>query len=214
MLSKSISYVLLALCVLSCSEDSKSSEPSGDRAGESNQGGSAPGGGGTSGSAGLLGGNGGDGGTAGAGAGSGGESGNAARSGSGGGDSGGGGGGASGGSSGRSGSGGGGSGGRGAGGGGAGGGGGGAGGGDANPYGRCDTDDECPLAGSNCHETYGCEPLCERVEAPELRCPPAPPGGVAEPLCQGAYCRLDCSFDVACPTGMTCDTTWFCTPNP
>jgi hypothetical protein len=99
-------------------------------------------------------------------------------------------------------------------GGGAGTGGSGTGGGDPNPYGRCTTDGDCPLTGSNCHETYGCEPPCERVPEPELRCPAAPPGGEAMPLCNGAYCRLDCSFDVACPDGMTCDNTWFCAANP
>jgi hypothetical protein len=86
----------------------------------------------------------------------------------------------------------------------------GTGGGNPNPYGRCTVDGDCPLPGSNCHETYGCEPPCERVPEPELRCPAAPPGGEAMPLCAGAYCRLDCSFDVTCPGGMTCDNTWFC----
>lgn len=209
--SRLVACVVLSFCALSCSDDSKSSGSSGDQEGESSGGTSDSGGGTTSGSGGTNGGNGGSGGSAGSVAGSGGDSGsgNGGRGGSDprGGSSGngptGGSSGESGGSAGSSGSA------------GSGGSGGSAGSTDgANPYGRCESDDDCPLSGSNCHATYGCEPPCDSSAEPDLRCAAAPPGGEAEPLCEGAVCRLDCSFDVACPTGMTCDATWFCTPNP
>jgi hypothetical protein len=195
----------LALGLVSCSGDSKSRGSNGGESGDGEGGsashggasGTSSGGSSTSGSGALGGvvGVGGD--AAGADAGSGG--GNAAAGSGSGGDAGtsqggdGGGGGAGGGSAGMP---------------------GGSGGVGANPYGACTDATDCPLAQSSCHATFACEPQCKPAGTQE-RCPAAPPGGNAVPLCAGGGCRLDCSaLNATCPTGMRCTNNGFCTTNP
>lgn len=107
-------------------------------------------------------------------------------------------------------------GGAGAGGAGAGAGGAGAGGTSANPYAGCEGEDtlnnSCPIAGSFCHPTFGCQPPCPTGTA---SCPAPPAGGTATPYCQDRLCRLDCTLDKTCPAGMTChEVNQFCTGNP
>ncbi len=90
----------------------------------------------------------------------------------------------------------------------------GEGGSESGPYQGCEGEDRddntCPVTGSICHQDYGCEPPCSGG----AMCPDPPPGGTATTYCNQGFCRLDCTLDLTCPTGMTCDeTTAFCKPS-
>lgn len=84
-----------------------------------------------------------------------------------------------------------------------------------NPYRACvgedPTDNSCPVSGSKCDATFGCQPPCPTGTA---SCPAPPGGGTATVYCQQRFCRLDCGFGKTCPDGMTCDNaSLFCTAN-
>ncbi len=92
----------------------------------------------------------------------------------------------------------------------------GAGGTNTNPYRGCEGEDvmnnSCPIAGSVCDPTFGCQPPCPTGAA---SCPAPPAGGTAVPYCQERSCRLDCTLDKTCPAGMAChEVNQFCTGNP
>lgn len=71
------------------------------------------------------------------------------------------------------------------------------GGGADGPYGACEDDAECPVAGSRCPgSSGGCLPPCTM----DSDCP-AIDGGV--PMCLNDVCTLPCQQG-ACPAGMTC----------
>ncbi len=82
----------------------------------------------------------------------------------------------------------------------------------SNPYGPCDASEDCN--GGTCIDLYTNFELNHHVCYPEPDCMsdddcPAGDGGVGDavPYCSLAGCTLDCTGDLACPTGMTCAYT-------
>jgi hypothetical protein len=80
-------------------------------------------------------------------------------------------------------------------------------GGTDNPYAECPMqepfDNSCPVEGSTCSRTRGCEPPCERTDG----CP-APQSGSASPYCNFGICVLECDSERTCPDEMLCGTGW------
>ncbi|MCA9711525.1 MAG: hypothetical protein KDK70_37145 [Myxococcales bacterium] len=80
------------------------------------------------------------------------------------------------------------------------------------PYGPCLADEDCAALDSSCLVSYGvpvCAPPCSMEAMPSPECRP-PPDGESMPGCamipEGLVCVLMCSEQMACPSGMSCQT--------